>query len=142
MKKQLTIDTIEAYDTLAEEIIRTFPEGAALLLVGPLGAGKSTFAARFSALLGHEESASPSFGILHEYSPDLIHCDLYRIGSEAFFQRGLHESLLELPAGGFMLIEWADTRITNWLKEEGFSCVKITLTPQENGSRKVEVVRA
>jgi tRNA threonylcarbamoyladenosine biosynthesis protein TsaE len=142
MKERLTISDIEAYDTLSEMILRACPEGAALLLQGPLGAGKSTFAARFSALLGYEQSASPSFGVLHEYGPDLIHCDLYRIGSEAFFERGLHESLLELPAGGFALIEWPDLRITNWLKEEGFECLKITLTPQVDNSREVEVVRA
>ena len=125
MKTQWQIPTPEAFDPLCAELIAAYPRGAALLLEGTLGAGKSTFAARFAAKLGYNESVSPTFGILHEYGPNLRHYDLYRVGSEGFFARGLHETL----EGGWALIEWPDEKLERYLNEMDYTAVKLTITP-------------
>ena len=55
-----------------------------LLLVGQLGAGKTTFAKGLISGLGaarEEEVTSPSFTLVHQYGgePRVYHIDLYRI---------------------------------------------------------------
>ncbi|MGE4295580.1 MAG: tRNA (adenosine(37)-N6)-threonylcarbamoyltransferase complex ATPase subunit type 1 TsaE [Campylobacterales bacterium] len=134
MNTRWQIPTPEAFDPLCDALIAAHPKGAVVLLEGTLGAGKSTFAARFAAKLGYSESASPTFGVMHEYGPNLRHYDLYRIGSDGFFGRGLHETL----EGGWALIEWPDARLERYLNEMDYTTVKLTITP-EGRNRRVEV---
>lgn len=89
----------------------------ALLLQGPLGAGKTTFVRGFvQALPGSEtaEVSSPSFTLCNSYPtrPAVLHCDLYRC--EDLSGDGTLTSLPEevdeaLETGGeIILIEWAE----------------------------------
>lgn len=89
----------------------------ALLLHGPLGAGKTTFVRGFvQALPGSEaaEVSSPSFTLCNSYPtrPAVLHCDLYRC--EDLTQDGTLANLPEevddaLEAGEeIVLIEWAE----------------------------------
>lgn len=89
----------------------------AVLLHGPLGAGKTTFVRGFvEALPGSEaaEVSSPSFTLCNSYPtrPPVLHCDLYR--SEDLTPDGTLASLPEevdeaLEAGeGIILVEWAE----------------------------------
>jgi tRNA threonylcarbamoyladenosine biosynthesis protein TsaE len=87
-----------------------FP-GMFVALVGPLGAGKTTFAQSFAAGAGvsrNQPVGSPTFTLVHEYSGrlDVIHCDAYRLRSAAEFL----ELALDEPqaAGATVLVEWAD----------------------------------
>lgn len=84
----------------------------AVLLSGPMGAGKTTFcAALVAALPGGERAdvASPSFNLANHYPtiPPVLHVDLYRLSEEGVFD---FEELEEALDDGFalVLIEWGE----------------------------------
>ena len=84
--------------------------GDTLLLSGPIGAGKSTFArAVIQARLGRAEDVpSPTFTLVQVYEDDagdMWHCDLYRLtDSQEVFELGLDEAF----ETAICLIEWPD----------------------------------
>src|ERR1051326_5851169 len=96
-----------------------FP-GAAIALVGPLGAGKTHFVRAIAEGLGVRDSrvvSSPTFGLIHEYPARLpiYHFDVYRLRNPAeFADLGVHEYF---ESAGVCLIEWAD-KVTEFLPNE------------------------
>jgi tRNA threonylcarbamoyladenosine biosynthesis protein TsaE len=87
--------------------------GDVLLLVGGLGAGKTTFAQGFAAALGIAGPVtSPTFTLVRQYPcagpagvGQLVHADVYRLESLAeVLDLGLHE----LVEDGVLLVEWGD----------------------------------
>lgn len=85
------------------------PPRTILSLDGPLGAGKTCFVRGLAEGLGMEPSgvSSPTFPLIHEYQGGrlpLIHCDLYRIGSEAELATIGLDDLLSEPI--IAAIEW------------------------------------
>jgi len=93
----------------AHELAADLTSGSVVALVGPLGAGKTTFIKAVAAALGvAEEVTSPSFVRMHIYKGDLpiYHLDLYRVeGPAEFLALGLDEWL---DTDGVTLIEWAE----------------------------------
>ena len=87
--------------------------GDAVLLAGPLGAGKSALArAVIRALLGAGEAEvpSPSYTLVNVYETPrgaVWHADLYRLGGEAeeLEELGLGEAL---EGGAIVLVEWPE----------------------------------
>ena len=94
---------------IGEEIARQLPSKAALLLIGNLGAGKTTLAKGIVQGLGAapaDEVSSPTFTLIHEYSPRVIHIDLYRLDRpEEIATLGLDE-IFDREA--VVLIEWGE----------------------------------
>jgi len=95
------------------------PQPPALLLSGPLGAGKTTLVRGLvSALPGAEaaEVASPSFNIVNLYPtrPKVAHFDLYRIHGAA------PEEFLELvdDPSSLVVAEWAENILRQELPPE------------------------
>ncbi len=84
--------------------------GDAILLFGPLGAGKSTLARGLVRALTtpDEDVPSPTFTLVQMYAGDafpLYHFDLYRLKSAAeVFELGLDEAL----DTGVAIIEWPE----------------------------------
>lgn len=106
-----TWSTANEDETIAagEEIASLLPSRAVVLLVGNLGAGKTTISkgiARGIASIQPDEVTSPTFTLVHEYSANLLHLDLYRLESEREVIGLGFDDLLDREA--VMLIEWGE----------------------------------
>ncbi len=98
---------------IARRIAAALPEGiVAILLIGELGAGKTTFVRGIAEGLGITgRVTSPSFLMMKEHSGKrtLRHIDLYRIAQASeLAPLGVLE---DIPPDAVVVIEWAD-RIT------------------------------
>ncbi len=84
--------------------------GTAVLLIGQLGAGKTTLAKGIVDGLGAappDEVSSPTFTLIHEYGRGVYHIDLYRLDTEAELATlGLDEIFDRDDA--VVLIEWGE----------------------------------
>ena len=72
---------------MASELIAAFAGFTCVLLVGEMGAGKTTLAKEIGRQLGvNETMASPTFSIVNEYKTaqgeSIYHFDFYRIKNE------------------------------------------------------------
>ena len=109
----LTFRTESEDETIAlgERLAFDLPRRAAVLLIGNLGAGKTTLAKGIVKGLGAatpEEVASPTFTLIHEYGAGrkVYHVDLYRLeGASEAARIGLDE-LFDREA--VVLIEWGE----------------------------------
>ncbi|BCD62362.1 tRNA threonylcarbamoyladenosine biosynthesis protein TsaE [Nitratiruptor sp. YY08-26] len=96
-----------------------------VLLQGTLGSGKTTLVKVFAK---KEPVTSPTFSIQQIYGGEIYHYDLYNAGFEKFLELGLFE---ELEKPGYHFIEWADENMEEFLRQSGFSYLKILITPQK-----------
>jgi tRNA threonylcarbamoyladenosine biosynthesis protein TsaE len=110
--KEGTIRTFSEEETveLGRTIARTLPKKACVLLIGNLGAGKTTLAKGLINGLGvaePDEVASPTFTLIHEYGDGRVyHIDLYRLDKpEQVATLGL-EDIFHKEAVVF--IEWGE----------------------------------
>lgn len=131
--KTVTIEaaTGEAMRELGKHVARLTRGGDIILLSGPLGAGKTTFAQGFGAGLSISEPiVSPTFTIARELegqfpngnSAHLIHVDAYRLGGNAYApgqnaverlldeleSLGLDEELEDPSDNTIILMEWGE----------------------------------
>jgi tRNA threonylcarbamoyladenosine biosynthesis protein TsaE len=110
---------------LGETLGRTAPDGALILLEGPLGAGKTTFAQGVGAGCGvREPVTSPTYNLILRYAGDrpFTHVDLYRLEDAAELDTldldavlgGSGVTCVEWPEllGGRPDVPWARVRIT------------------------------
>lgn len=110
MKSQ-TFQTHSEEETIAagERIARELPSRAVVLLIGNLGAGKTTLAKGIVKGLGGaqpDEVSSPTFTLIHEYGASVYHIDLYRIERpQELATLGLDE-IFDREA--VVLIEWGE----------------------------------
>jgi len=93
------------------ELATRLPPGAVVLLIGNLGAGKTTLAkgiAEGAGAAGSDEVSSPTFTLIHEYGDPVrvFHVDLYRIEEAGEAARLGLEELYE--SGSLVLIEWGE----------------------------------
>jgi len=98
----------EETSAVGEAFAAALEPGDLLLLVGPLGAGKTRFVAGLARGLGaHGRVRSPSFTLVNEYHGGrmpLCHLDLYRLEPAEAWGLGIHE-MRETAA---LAIEWGD----------------------------------
>jgi tRNA threonylcarbamoyladenosine biosynthesis protein TsaE len=106
-----TFRTASEEETIAlgERLASLIPARGVTLLIGNLGAGKTTLAKGIARGFGAgiEEVCSPTFTLIHEYGGGRVyHVDLYRIENpRQFLTLGLEE-LFERDAP--VLIEWGE----------------------------------
>ncbi|MGO4881415.1 MAG: tRNA (adenosine(37)-N6)-threonylcarbamoyltransferase complex ATPase subunit type 1 TsaE [Bryobacteraceae bacterium] len=96
---------------LGERLAKTLPRGATVLLIGNLGAGKTTLAKGIVKGLGAaevEEVSSPTFTLIHEYGtpPAVYHVDLYRLDRARDAATLGLDDLFDSPA--MVLVEWGE----------------------------------
>jgi tRNA threonylcarbamoyladenosine biosynthesis protein TsaE len=95
---------------LGRTIARRLPEKACVLLIGNLGAGKTTLAKGIIHELGFaepDEVASPTFTLIHEYGEGRVyHIDLYRLDkAQQIATLGL-DDIFDREA--VVLVEWGE----------------------------------
>jgi tRNA threonylcarbamoyladenosine biosynthesis protein TsaE len=131
-------ETIE----LGRRIAASLPGRAVILLIGNLGAGKTTIAKGIVSGLGAAEPnevSSPTFTLIHEYGaaanrPSVYHIDLYRLDrAEQVATLGLDEIF---DRDAVVLIEWGE-RFPQLMPAER---IEIRLTALDDDRRKIEVV--
>ena len=106
----IKLPTLAATETIAVRIARLARAGDAILLEGPLGAGKTTFARAFLREACGEPALdvpSPSYTLVQTYATPRFrvhHFDLWRLdGPHALAELGWEDARADL-----VLVEWAD----------------------------------
>lgn len=122
---------------LGERIARTLPRRAVVLLIGNLGAGKTTLAKGIVQGLGAaapEEVASPTFTLIHEYGEGRVyHIDLYRLEEAREVETLGLDELFDRDA--VVLIEWGE-RFPQLLPP---GRIEIRLRALEDDTREIEI---
>lgn len=103
---------LAALRAFAAEFGRGLAPGTILRLIGPMGAGKTTFARFLLESLGVADVASPTYALHHRYQGGaglafVDHWDLYRVRDDSELEAAGFWELLEEP-GGLTLIEWPE----------------------------------
>jgi tRNA threonylcarbamoyladenosine biosynthesis protein TsaE len=141
--------------SLGEELAAELPAAAVVLLVGQLGAGKTTLAKGIVKGLGAaapDDVSSPTFTLIHEYGPlanargsdravpsrdreevVVYHIDLYRLDTLAQVSTLGLEEIFDRRA--VVLIEWGE-RFPELMPEER---IEIRLRGTGECSREIEV---
>ena len=126
-------ETIE----LGRAIARTLPKKACVMLIGNLGAGKTTLAKGILNGLGvadPDEVTSPTFTLIHEYGNGrAYHIDLYRLDEpKQIATLGLDE-IFDREA--VVLIEWGE-RFPELIPRER---TEIVLRPSGEEAREISI---
>jgi tRNA threonylcarbamoyladenosine biosynthesis protein TsaE len=122
---------------LGIQLAHTFPPRAVVLLIGNLGAGKTTLAKGIVQGLGAaqpDEVSSPTFTLIHEYGHGRVyHIDLYRLDEPREVATLGLEDLFDREA--VVLIEWGE-RFPQLLPADR---IEIHLRTTEDDTREIEV---
>ena len=122
--------------SLGERIAAELPRKAVVLLIGNLGAGKTTLAKGIVKGLDAarpEDVSSPTFTLIHEYSPSLYHIDLYRLDTPRQVATLGLEEIFDRCA--IVLIEWGE-RFPDLMPENR---IEIRLRATDENTRDIEV---
>ena len=129
----------EATIALGEQLAKALPRKRVVLLIGNLGAGKTTMAKGMVYGLGAaepEDVSSPTFTLIHEYGTEgrVYHIDLYRLEEpREVATLGLDEIF---DRDAVVLIEWGE-RFPHLLPEER---IEIRIEPLNEESRRIEII--
>lgn len=105
-------DSEDATVALGETLARALPDRAAVLLIGDLGAGKTTLAKGIVKGLGAadpDDVSSPTFTLIQEYGEGarrVYHVDLYRLEEAREVEALGLDELFDRQA--VVLIEWGE----------------------------------
>ena len=133
----IQITDIEHIGEAARQFVSQIGDRHVFAFYGSMGAGKTTFIKAICEELGVKDViTSPTFAIVNEYTTTseeaIYHFDFYRIKKlEEVYDMGYEDYFY---SGSLCLIEWPEL-IEELLPEDA---VKVSITEQEDGSRKVE----
>jgi tRNA threonylcarbamoyladenosine biosynthesis protein TsaE len=136
--QQFETGSDEETRALGRQLAQMLPEQAVVLLIGDLGAGKTTLAkgiveGRNAAAA--DDVSSPTFTLIHEYGNPVTvyHVDLYRLETLEQARRLGLEELFDRPA--LTLIEWGE-RFPELLPSERIE-IQINYASEDN--RVIEI---
>jgi tRNA threonylcarbamoyladenosine biosynthesis protein TsaE len=119
---------------VGRDLARQLGAGRAILLEGPLGAGKTAFARGLAEGLGcdPDDVSSPTFTIIQEYRgrTPLLHVDLYRLTPAEVDDLGLDEML----AGSVVAVEWPD----RW-RDAPPDAIRVTIGVEGDSRRRIAI---
>lgn len=106
----VALTSLDDTEHLAQTLVQRAPAGTPLLLLGPLGAGKTTLVQALGRALGSRaQISSPTYTLIHEYPTPagvLVHVDAYRLErAEALFELGLEDYL---ERAQLVAVEWGE----------------------------------
>lgn len=140
MNSDLRFETHSEEETsdVGRQLASLLPAKAVVLLIGNLGAGKTTLAKGIVAgrrAAEPEEVVSPTFTLIHEYGDPVAvyHIDLYRLEEIEEVRRLGLEDLFD--ANALVLIEWGE-RFPELLPEKR---IEVKLRQTGEGGRSIEV---
>lgn len=113
MKSGLQFETHSDEETraLGRELAKMLPDRGVVLLIGELGAGKTTLVQGIvegRGIAAAEDVSSPTFTLIHEYGEPVgvYHVDLYRLNTLDEVRRLGLEDLFDQPV--LVLVEWGE----------------------------------
>jgi tRNA threonylcarbamoyladenosine biosynthesis protein TsaE len=121
---------------LGRSLGETLKPGDAVLLIGPLGAGKTAFARGLAEGLGGDPNdvSSPTFTIVQEYAGRvrLQHVDLYRLAPSEVDDLALED----LWEDSVIAVEWPD----RWARRPADAIV-VEIVPEGQNARRISISR-
>lgn len=140
MKSGLEFETHSDEETraLGRQLAKMLPDRGVVLLIGELGAGKTTLAQGIVEGRGTataEDVSSPTFTLIHEYGEPVgvYHIDLYRLNTLDEARRLGLEDLFDQPV--LVLVEWGE-RFPELLPDQR---VEVKLSHKGEETRLVQV---
>jgi len=124
-------------ERLAERLAASLRAGDVVVLRGPLGAGKTRFAAGIARGLGAAGRVkSPTFTLVHEHPGPvpLFHADLYRLEPADAERLGLEE----MAERGVLVVEWGE-RLPPALRAEA---IEVAIAIDSETARTLEASAA
>lgn len=140
MRSALQIETHSSANTraLGRYLSEVLPPVGVVLLIGELGAGKTTLAKGIVeglGVAGADDVSSPTYTLIHQYGEPVrvYHIDLYRLETVKEVRRLGLEDLFEEPV--LVLIEWGE-RFRELMPEDA---IEIRLTHLGDDTRKIDI---
>ena len=132
---KLAIKSLSDLPKVAQHIVSAFPDERIFLFYGEMGAGKTTLVNALCTALGvQEQTSSPTFSIVNEYSSTqgtLYHFDFYRLKNEMeAYDMGYEEYFY---SGNYCFVEWPE-KIASLLPP---SYVSVTIEVTESQQRTI-----
>ncbi len=130
---------------LGQRLAKLWPVPVTILLIGDLGAGKTTLAKGLAKGYGNirpEDVSSPTFPLIHEYGEpvSVYHIDLYRLETTAEVESLGLDEIFERPAA--VLLEWAGRFPSLLPKRRTEITIIAEFDADENETRRIEVRKA
>ena len=122
---------------LGRRFAKEWPAQALVLLIGDLGAGKTTLTKGIVEGRGIADPVtSPTFTLIHEYGnpPRVFHIDLYRLDEAGEVASLGLDDILDRPA--LTLIEWGERFPELWPRNR----MEVRLKRLPDESRSIEVI--
>jgi tRNA threonylcarbamoyladenosine biosynthesis protein TsaE len=127
--REVRVPTADAMRDLGRDLAKLLRAGDLVILVGPLGAGKTTLVQGIGAGLGiRGPVTSPTFVIARAHpalsgsGPALVHADAYRLGDQA----EVDDLDLDADLGrSVTVVEWGDDRL------------EISIQPARDSDRRI-----